>query len=80
MQSRQLRFLKDYQENNERHWEANDDFLHQLSEKVDELSESGGGGSSQSDVTTEMARLSTEVASLRQIVARLQDELLQADK
>ena len=86
IQSRQLRFLKDYQEGNERHWEANDEFLHQLSEKVDELSEAQGEeGSEQKlgEMTLIMSRveaLEKEVGQLHGIIASLQDELLQKDQ
>ena len=87
IQSRQLRFLKDYQEGNERHWEANDEFLHQLSEKVDELSESQGeaNGANQKGgemalIVNRMEALEKEVAQLHGIIASLQDELLQKDQ
>ena len=80
MQSRQLRFLKDYQESNERHWEANDDFLQQLSEKVDELTEADSpkpDGSSGNGLSDTVSKLSAELALLRQAVAGLQDEVIQ---
>lgn len=85
IQSRQLRFLKDYQEGNERHWEANDEFLHQLSEKVDELSETKGGSSvpdagDQQLLTETAARVGTlekTISQLQGIIASLQDDLLQ---
>jgi len=86
IQSRQLRFLKDYQEGNERHWEANDEFLHQLSEKVDELSDTqpDGQATKGSDelLTSVMSRVTTlekEIAQLHGMVASLQDELLQKE-
>ena len=84
IQSRQLRFLKDYQEGNERHWEANDEFLHQLSEKVDELSEAQGDGPDQktremTSIISRMETLEKEVGQLHGIVASLQDELLQKE-
>jgi hypothetical protein len=85
IQSRQLRFLKDYQEGNERHWEANDEFLHQLSEKVDELSETQGGSSVAdgddcqllTETTTRVGALEKEITQLQGIIASLQDDLLQ---
>ena len=87
IQSRQLRFLKDYQEGNERHWEANDEFLHQLSEKVDELTESQGEtndtsqkGGEMALIVSRMEALEKEVAQLHGIIASLQDELLQKDQ
>jgi hypothetical protein len=86
IQSRQLRFLKDYQEGNERHWEANDEFLHQLSEKVDELSEAQNDEQATKGkdelVTSVMSRVTTlekEMTQLHGIVASLQDELLQKE-
>ena len=86
IQSRQLRFLKDYQEGNERHWEANDEFFHQLSEKVDELSEGQTDGpvtkGSDELLTSVMSRVTTlekEISQLNGIVASMQDELLQKD-
>ena len=86
IQSRQLRFLKDYQEGNERHWEANDEFLHQLSEKVDELSETQGDANGANQKGGEMAliinrmeALEKEVGQLHGIIASLQDELLQKE-
>jgi hypothetical protein len=77
--------LKDYQEGNERHWEANDEFLHQLSEKVDELSETKGGSSvpdagDQQLLTETAARVGTlekTISQLQGIIASLQDDLLQ---
>ena len=86
IQSRQLRFLKDYQEGNERHWEANDEFLHQLSEKVDELSEAQGEGEGSDQkagemtlIMSRMEALEKEVEQLHGIIASLQDELLQKE-
>ena len=86
IQSRQLRFLKDYQEGNEKHWEANDEFLHQLSEKVDELSEAQaceekdkGSNELLTSVAARVTSLEKEVTQLNGIIASLQDELLQKD-
>ena len=86
IQSRQLKFLKEYQEGNERHWEANDEFLHQLSEKVDELSdvqandtETNGANNAVTTMMDKFAMLEKEVAQLHGIVASLQDELLQKE-
>jgi len=86
IQSRQLKFLKEYQEGNERHWEANDEFLHQLSEKVDELSEvhtndteTNGTNNAIATIMDRFTALEKEVAQLHGIVASLQDELLQKE-
>jgi len=79
LQSRQLGYLKGYQIDNEKHWEANDEFLHQLSEKVDELSEQQGtpeDGTSDT-MLSRIGALEKEVAQLHGIVASLQDELIQ---
>ena len=67
IQSRQLKFLKDYQEGNERHWEANDEFLHQLSEKVDETDE----------LREKVTELENGLVELNKKILSLQDEILQ---
>ena len=79
LQSRQLGYLKGYQIENDKHWEANDEFLHQLSEKVDELSEQQGiaEDSSSAPVMSRVDALEKEVAQLQGIIASLQDELIQ---
>ena len=86
IQSRQLNFLKEYQVGNERHWEANDEFLHQLSEKVDELSEvqtdkteTNGTNDVIDTMMTRFAAIEKEVGQLHGMVASLQDELLQKE-
>lgn len=83
IQSLQLRKLKTYQEHNDQHWEANDEFLQQISEKVDEMSENQSKEPDQSDVKTgadhdaRIATLESTVSELKAIIAGLQDDLLQ---
>jgi len=79
LQSRQLMCLRGYQEGNEKHWEANDEFLHELSRRVDELTEAGKSSSFAADAGPMPARVSaleSTVAALQAAVAALQDELI----
>jgi hypothetical protein len=79
IQSMQLRKLKVYQEHNDQHWEANDDFLQQMSVKVDEMAarQSKESDLQISDHETKLSNLERTVNELKQIISGLQDDLLQ---